>query len=89
MLKSQLFMLTGGLVLFAFGPWLLGQACSGATPTLRDERWLRSRASRPLSSQMRDSAPRAGTSFCLQILRVCLLDVMTAECFSRNIDSSL
>lgn len=37
MLENQLFMLTGGLVLFDFGPRLLGQVHSWATPWQQDE----------------------------------------------------
>lgn len=51
LLENQLFMLTGGLVLFDFGSQLLGQVHSWATPSLQDEQWLQIRASRPLSSQ--------------------------------------
>lgn len=36
-LENQLFMLTGRLVLFDFGPRLLGQVHSWATPSLWDE----------------------------------------------------
>lgn len=49
--ETQLFMLTGGLVLFDFGPRLLGQVHSWATPSLWDKQWLQIRASRLLSSQ--------------------------------------
>lgn len=36
-LENQLFMLTEGLVLFDFGPRLLGQVCSWATRSLQEE----------------------------------------------------
>lgn len=89
MLENQLFMLTGGLVLFDFGPRLLGQVRSWATLSLWDERWLRIRASRLLPSQMTHCAPGAGTSFWLQIRRAQLLDGTIGKCLSRNIDSLL
>lgn len=87
LLENQLFMLTGELVLFDFGPRLPQQVHSWSTSSLWDEHWLKITAFRQLSSQMMYCAPGADTSFCLQIHGVCLLSGTTGKCISRNLNS--